>query len=126
MAFKKVQSKFNISISQFRVAPNQNLFRHDIFIALGQSVSLELLKNSILPAIDLYLSEINIEYSQKRKSKRLNPPCFYIMNSSWEENVRKKLIESGRRDIQYKWQPISSDFLEIDKKYVEYTIDYRE
>jgi hypothetical protein len=48
------------------------------------------------------------------------------MASSWEKNIKKTLIESGMRDIQYKWQPISSDFLEIDKRYVEYTIDYKE
>ena len=126
MAFKKVQSKFDVSISQFRVASNRDLVRHEIFMAFGQDVSLELLENSILPAIDLYLSEINIEYSQKRKSKRLNPPCLHIMEPSWEKNIKKNLIESGMRDIQYKWQPISSDFLEIDKRYVEHTIDYRE
>lgn len=126
MTFKKVRSKFGISINQFRVAPNQALLRHDIFIALDQNVSLELLKKSILPAIDLYLSEINIEYSQKRMSKRLNPPCLHVMKSSWEKDIKKNLIESGMRDIQYKWQPISSDFLEMDRKYVEYTIDYEE
>ena len=126
MAFKKVQSKFDVSISQFRVASNRDLVRHEIFMAFGQDVSLELLKNSILPAIDSYLSEINIEYSQKRKSKRLNPPCLHIMESSWEKSIKKNLIESGMRDVQYKWQPISSDFLEIDKKYVECTIDHKE
>ncbi|MFA6175475.1 MAG: GH3 auxin-responsive promoter family protein [Phycisphaerae bacterium] len=126
MTFKKVQSKFDISISQFRVTSNYDLVRHEIFMAFSQDVSLELLKNSVLPAIDLYLSEINIEYSQKRKSKRLNSPCLHVMVSSWEKNIKKNLIESGMRDIQYKWQPISSDFIEMDKKYVEYTIDYRE
>ncbi len=48
------------------------------------------------------------------------------MDFSWEENVRKKLIESGKRDIQYKWQSISPQFLEIDKEYIKYTIDCKE
>jgi len=126
MAFKKVQAKFDISISQFRVVSNYDLVRHEIFMAFDEDVSIELLKNSILPAIDSYLSEINVEYSQKRKSKRLNPPCLHIMESSWENNIKKNLIESGMRDIQYKWQPISSDFLEIDKRYVEHTVDCKE
>ncbi len=126
MAFKKVSSKFNISISQFRVASNHDLVRHEIFIAFAKNVSLELLENQVLPGIDLCLSEINIEYLQKRKSKRLNPPCLHVMKTSWEKSIKKKLIESGMRDIQYKWQSISSDFIEMDKKYVEYTIDYKE
>ncbi len=126
MAFQKVQSEYNISINQFRVVSNLNQVRYDMFLALDQEVSIEFLKNSILPGVDSYLSEINIEYSQKRKSKRLNPPRLHIMDSSWEENVRKKLIESGKRDIQYKWHLISSDSWEIDKEHVKYTIDCEE
>lgn len=123
MTFRKIEKKFNLKIRQFRVVSNLNQVRYDIFLELGQEAPKELLVNSVLPAIDSYLAEINIEYSQKRKSKRLNPPCLHIMDFSWEANVRKKLIESGKRDIQYKWQSISSVFLEIDKGYVKYTID---
>lgn len=123
MTFQRIKSKFNISITQFRVVSNLDQTRYDIFLGLSGDVSMELLKNSVLPSIDSYLSEINIEYSQKRKSKRLNPPCLHIMDVMWEENVRKKVIESGKRDIQYKWPLISSDFLDIDKDYIKYTID---
>lgn len=123
MTFQKVEHKFDIKIRQFRVVSNLDQVRYDIFLELNQDVPKELLVNSVLPAIDTYLAEINIEYSQKRKSKRLNSPCLHIMDFSWEANVRKKLIESGKRDIQYKWQSISSEFLEIDKGYVKYTIE---
>lgn len=126
MAMQKVKSEFHILINQFRVVSNLNQVRYDIFIALGRDVSPELLKNTVLPAIDAYLSEMNIEYSQKRRSGRLKPPCLHIMNPTWEENVRKKVIESGKRDIQYKWQLISPEFWEIDKKYVKHTIYYSE
>ena len=122
MAFQKIKSEFNISINKFRVVSNSAQVRYDIFWGLDRDVPVELLQNSVLPAIDSYLAEINIEYLQKRKSKRLNPPCLHIMDLTWEENVVKKLIESGKRDIQYKWQFISSEFLEIDREYVKYTI----
>ena len=122
MTFQNIEKKFHIEIRQFRVISNLNQVRYDIFLGLGHEVHKELLVNSIIPAIDSYLAEINIEYAQKRKSKRLNSPCLHIMDSSWEANVRKKLIESGKRDIQYKWQSISSEFLEIDKEYVKFTI----
>ena len=121
-AFKKVQSRFGISVSQFRVAPNNDFIRHEIFIAFSRDVSPVIVKNSILQEIDFYLSETNIEYAQKRKSKRLNPPCLHVMDASWENEIKKNLIDSGMRDIQYKWQPMSSKFLEIDKKYIKYSI----
>jgi len=123
MTFRKIENKFNIEIKQFRVISNPNHVRYEFFLELGQKVAKELLMNSVLPTIDSFLAEINIEYAQKRKSKRLNAPCLHIMDPSWEANVRKQLIESGKRDIQYKWQSISSEFLEIDKEYVKCTID---
>jgi hypothetical protein len=126
MAFKKVRSRFDISINQFRVASNHDIVRHEIFMEFGQDVPIDLLKNSVLPEIDSCLSEINIEYSMKRKSKRLNPPCLHVMQPSWEKNFKKDLIKSGVDNVQYKWKPISSDFIDIDKKYVECTIDHKE
>ncbi len=126
MAFQKIEKKFNLEIRQFRVISNLNYVRYDIFLELGQEVAKELLMNSVLPTIDSFLAEINIEYAQKRKSKRLNSPCLHIMDSSWEANVRKQLIESGKRDIQYKWQNISSEPLEVDREYVKWTINCNE
>lgn len=126
MTFQKIEKKFNMEIRQFRVVSNFNQLRYDIFLELGRELAKELFVNPILPVIDSYLAEINIEYAQKRKSKRLGPPCLHIMDSSWGENVKKRLIESGKRDIQYKWQSISSEFLEIDKEYVKCTINYKE
>lgn len=126
MAIQKVKSAFHISIRQFRVISNLRDVRYDIFMALGHDVSHELLKKTVLPSIDAYLSGMNIEYSQKRRSGRLNPPCLHVMDPAWEENVRKELMESGKRDVQYKWQLISPEFLEIDRKYVKCTIHYGE
>lgn len=126
MAMQKVKSAFHILIKQFRVVSNLDEVRYDIYLELDGDVSSEIMKKTVLVAIDAYLSKMNIEYSQKRRSGRLNPPCLHIMYQGWEENVRKKLIESGKRDIQYKWQLISPDFLEIDKKYVKHTFYYGE
>ncbi len=122
MTFRKIEKKLNIEIRQFRVVSNFDHVRYDIFIEIGREIAKELLANAVLPDIDSVLAEINIEYAQKRKSKRLNSPCLHIMDSSWEAKVRKQLIESGKRDIQYKWQNISSEFLEIDKEYIKSTI----
>ena len=126
MTFKEIKKKFNIEIKQFRVISSLSDFRYHFFLEIGQEVAKELLMNSVLPAIDLFLAQINIEYAQKRESKRLNAPCLHVMVSSWEASVKKQLIESGKRDIQYKWQNISSDFLEIDREYVKYTISCKE
>ena len=46
------------------------------------------------------------------------------MDKKWEEDVKKAFLASGKRDIQYKWQTISSDFLEEDRAYVNDTVYY--
>ena len=51
-----------------------------------------------------------------------NPPCLYIMDPLWEDNVKKKSIESGKRDIQYKWNVISHELPEIDRKHILQTV----
>lgn len=126
MTFKEIEKKFNLKIKQFKVVSNLRNFRYDILLEFGQETAKELLLDSVLPTIDSFLAEINIEYAQKRKSKRLNSPCLHVMVSSWEESIKKQLIESGKRDIQYKWQNISSEFCEVDREYVKYTIRYEE
>jgi hypothetical protein len=126
MTFKEIEKKFNVEIKQFRVVSNLSNFRYDIFLEIGQAVAKEMLINSVLPAIDLILARNNIEYAQKRGSKRLKAPCLHVMASSWEAGVKKQLIESGKRDIQYKWKNISSDFVEVDREYVKYTVECKE
>jgi len=126
MTFQKLENEFRIKIRQFRVVSNCNHVRYDIFLELAQEVPKDLLRDSILPAFDSYLAEVNVEYLQKRKSKRLKPPCLHIMNSASEASVKKEQIESGKRDIQYKWQNISSEMLQVDRQYVKWTISIDE
>jgi len=122
LSLETISKEININITQFRVVPNLNKLRYEIFIQFENRISKGIIKNKIIPAIDAHLSSINIEYAQKRKSKRLHCPCLHIMDQRWEEDVKKAFIASGKRDIQFKWQNISSDFLEVDWAYVTDTV----
>lgn len=119
IAFKKIKEKHRIAINHFRVVPNHKKLRFEILLDVRKRVSKEYLKNIILPAIDNFLSEVNIEYSSKRKSKRLNSPCLHIMDSKWAA----KAIGSGKNDVQKKWRMISQEFGGQDKKHIKYTIE---
>jgi len=123
ITFQKIESKFNIKINQFRAVSNFEKVRYDIFLDIKSKISEEFLKNTFLPSVDKFLSEVNIEYNNKRKSKRLNPPCLHIMDSDWEECIRSQFIKSGKRDIQYKWYMISPTFFDLDKEHIQYTIE---
>ncbi len=122
MALKRTGQEFDFPIVQFRVVSNLKEMRYDILVALGRDIAGDAVGASVVRAIDCHLGEVNIEYAQKRKSKRLNAPCLHIMEPIWEESVKKKLVESGKRDIQYKWCNLSCEFLDLDKPYIKHTI----
>lgn len=121
-AFHRVEEEHDLSVIQFRVIPNYEDLRYELLMTVESTVPEDFLKNTILPFIDEALSEANIEYDGKRKSKRLNPPCIHVMDPSWEENVRKHFMEAGRRDIQYKWRMVGTKISDLDARHIRYTV----
>ena len=77
---------------------------------------------ALLTALDAALCENNIEYDSRRRSKRLNPPCIHVMDSSWEDEVRKEHAQFGQRDVQYKWIQLSAEKDKLDSRHIKYTI----
>lgn len=121
-AFRKLKADNDLSVTQFRIVPNYKDLRHELLIHLGSEVSREFLRDTVLPLIDKSLSESNIEYDGKRKSKRLNPPCFHVMDESWPDDVSRCFIKSGYRDVQYKWRTVATEISDIDVRHIQYTI----
>ncbi len=121
-AFHRLKTAHDLSVTQFRIVPNNMDLRHEILMHLGSEVSTEFLKDTILPLIDKFLSEVNIEYDAKRKSKRLNPPCIHIMDNAWTDDVHKQFMESGYRDVQYKWKAVATEMSTVDTRHIQHTI----
>jgi len=121
-ALRRLTVAHNVSVTQFRVVPNYTELRYEILIHFGSEASSEFLRNTALPLVDKSLSESNIEYDGKRKSRRLNPPCFHLMDETWAENVSKSAIESGYRDVQYKWRAVATKISDVDAKHIAGTI----
>jgi hypothetical protein len=122
LAIKKVQSRFGIAVNQFRVVPDLPGLRYEMFFDIGAETSKELLRSEVLPALDAYLCEANIEYNAKRKSKRLNPPLFHVMNQSWTADVCKAHGQFDKRDVQHKWIQLAQAKVEADNGHIQYSI----
>jgi hypothetical protein len=58
----------------------------------------------LLQELDLGLRELNIEYSQKRASRRLGAPVLCVMKSGWFERKAQIILRRGGRDTQFKAQ----------------------
>jgi hypothetical protein len=121
-SFSRIKRETGLDISQFRVVPDYDKLCYDIYIAPLKLGREDKFNESFIMLIDNMLSDINNEYREKRKSKRLKMPRIHIMNDSWEENVTRAIILSGRRDSQFKWYHFSNVPVELDQLYIEYSI----
>lgn len=122
-AVNDVARSFPIQVEQFRAAPDMNASRYEIYLELERSVSRVLLQTEVLPALDRAFAKVNLEYEQKRRSKRLALPCIHLMARGWAERVVRRHIQMGRRDTQYKWQVLCQEKRAEDTKEIVCTIE---
>jgi hypothetical protein len=122
LALNKLKALFNISIRQFRAVPNMEKNRYEIFLNIDSETTDDFLLDIVIPALDEALSDVNIEYKQKRKSGRLQGPCLHLMDDGWEKIVMTDSIKSGQRDTQYKWKQLCPSPHPLDLDNVKHSI----
>lgn len=101
-AFREIARKFDLDIEQFRAVPDLDKSRYEIYLELKQDLPRHKLRREVLPELDSALQRINIEYEQKRRSKRLEMPVLYLMRKGWSDEGLRLHIALGKRDSQYK------------------------
>jgi hypothetical protein len=122
-AIGEVSRFFHLHVEQFRVAPDVDASRYEIYLELEETPSLALLQTEVLPAIDRALANANIEYKQKRLSKRLSQPRLHLMRRGWAASEMRRHIQAGRRDTQYKWQILCAGPREEDAREIVCTVE---
>lgn len=122
-AISEVAGRYGLQVEQFRAVPDSVASRYEIYLELEQEVAHALLQNEVLPAIDQALASVNIEYAQKRGSKRLAEPCIHLMARGWAERAMRRHIGMGRRDTQYKWQFLCRERREEDLAEITCTVE---
>lgn len=101
-SFDLVRRRFDLKIEQFRAVPNFDECRYEIFLELKNHLPSQNLRDDILTAIDEELQRVNIEYKQKRLSKRLSAPRLCLMKKGWANEGLRCHIAAGKRDTQFK------------------------
>lgn len=117
-AVESAGKKFNIKIEQFRSAPNFDDCLYEIYLELKENLLPDKLCREILFEIDEQLQRINIEYEQKRRSKRLADPVIYLMKRGWANEGLRRHIAEGKRDTQYKPQILCAERNATDKLFI--------
>lgn len=122
-AVENVRREFNLKVEQFRAAPNFDLCRYEIYLELQKDLPVEKLRREILPEIDRQLQKVNLEYEQKRKSKRLAAPCLNLMKRGWANDNLRRHIAAGKRDTQFKWQILCPEKRAEDAQFISRIIE---
>lgn len=122
-AIREVSRRFRLRVEQFRAAPDMAASRYELYLELERSVPHALLRDEVLPALDCALARVNMEYEQKRRSKRLREPRIHLMERGWAERAVRRAVEAGRRDTQYKWQVLCQEGREEDAVEIRATIE---
>ncbi len=118
-AVESVGKKFNLKIEQFRAVPNFDDCFYEIYLELKENFLPNELCREILSEIDEQLQRVNIEYKQKRQSKRLAAPIIYLMKRGWANEGLRRHIAEGKRDTQYKPQILCAERHAADKLFID-------
>lgn len=127
LALQEVRRRYDVSVvEQFRVVANVATHRYEIHAEFKGEVARDLLRNEVIPYLDRALAEVNVEYAEKRRSRRLAPPCIHLMRPGWAEDEVLRAAGAGKRDIQYKWRILSAEPIEEDADAILQTLEVDE
>jgi hypothetical protein len=120
-AFEEMGKIYQLPVKLFRVRPDFEVSRYSIYLEMSADFPDDTLRNEVLPSLDRCLARLNVEYAEKRRSKRLHLPCLYLMRPGWADEECQREAASGKRDTQYKWrilcpEPSSEDIAAAIKK----------
>ncbi len=107
-AMEWAQNDAGIAVQHFRAFADMEKSRYAFLVEFdGLRPSQESLSR-LLYGLDGRLHELNVEYAQKRESRRLGAPVLWVMSSGWFERKAGASSLRGARDVQFKAQLLSS------------------
>jgi hypothetical protein len=104
-AMAQAQTVAGIAAQHYRVFADVAQSRYAFMVEFNGTNPNENALKQFLAAVDANLSQLNIEYAQKRESERLNAPVLCVMQAGWFE---RKSLQRGGRDTQFKAQLLST------------------
>ena len=107
-AMTQAQSAAGIAVQHFRACADVEKSLYVFSVELdGVTPSRESVSR-LLHELDAGLQELNLEYAQKRESRRLGPPVLCVMKPGWFERKANSTLQRGGRDVQFKAQLLST------------------
>ena len=107
-AMAEAQSSVGIAVLHFRACADVAQSRYEFSVELdGANLPQEGALTRLLAELDTRLGKLNVEYAQKRESRRLRVPVLCMMKPGWFERKTRASLTRGARDTQFKAQLLS-------------------
>jgi hypothetical protein len=128
LALDHLKAACGLAVEQFRATPDFARGRYEIFLEPGGGAgvcapSAVWLREEVLPELDRALCRVNMEYAQKRASRRLCAPRLHLMKPGWSSAERRRAVKAGGRDAQYKWRALCPEAQLADLSAIELTVE---
>jgi hypothetical protein len=107
LAMEQVQHAAGLTVQHFRAFADLEKSRYAFLLEFHGSNPSEQELSRLLGELDARLHVLNVEYAQKRESRRLQAPVLWIMKPGWFERKANALLQRGARDTQFKAQLLS-------------------
>lgn len=117
-AAQRASQQTGIHWVQFRLLPDADASRHIVLVEFQDSLPSLEQRELFIRAFDEGLMAENPEYPTKRHSERLGAPALIPMRTGWADGQRQWDVSQGRRDVQYKWKYIDTQWDDHSREFV--------
>jgi hypothetical protein len=107
-AMAQAQNAAGMAIQHFRACADAEESLYSFFVELDGAMPAQERLMQLLQELDASLRALNVEYAQKRESRRLAAPVLCVMKSGWFQRKANAALEPGTRDVQLKAQLLSA------------------
>lgn len=107
-ALEQAQRAAELSVRHFRAFADVEKSRYAFLVEFDGTAPDQNRLSRLLDECDSCLHRLNVEYAQKRESRRLKEPVLWIMKPGWFERRTDSTLQRGGRDVQFKAQLLSA------------------
>jgi hypothetical protein len=103
-AMARAQRAAGVAVQHFRACADVEKSLYVFSVELDGVLPSRESLSQLLQELDAGLRELNVEYAQKRQSRRLGAPVLCVMKPGWFERKAQTNLKRGGRDTQFKAQ----------------------
>jgi hypothetical protein len=107
-ALEEAQRAAELSVGHFRAFADVEKSRYAFLVEFAGIAPDQNRLSRLLDEFDSCLHRLNVEYSEKRESRRLKEPVLWVMKPGWSERKNLATLQRGGRDVQFKAQLLSA------------------